>query len=170
MKKNNLSSSIGDINGNVVILIAYIGGYILSMVPYISYFCWVLPFILYLMERKNKLVREHSIQAVCLYIFSILISLMIQFIAVLIVFGGLQNLQNGWGVAVSGIFILRFISQAISVAILIFVIIACAKGWHYEFYSIPIIGKISQKLGNFIDRMTNRKLKEETPNEKEEKE
>jgi len=71
---NNNKSSIFNLNANIIILIAYLGGLIFKWLDTACYFAWAIPLIIYLVESKNEFVKKQSSQATFLFLISSLLS------------------------------------------------------------------------------------------------
>lgn len=66
-------SSLG-LQANVVILIIWFGGFVISLIEPIAMFAFAVPFVILFLEKDSNLVRSHAIQAVSLYIINIILS------------------------------------------------------------------------------------------------
>ena len=56
MKQNK--SSFLNLDANITILIAYLGGLVLKWLETSCYFAWAIPLIIYLIETKNEFVKK----------------------------------------------------------------------------------------------------------------
>ncbi|MDD2469760.1 MAG: DUF4870 domain-containing protein, partial [Bacilli bacterium] len=70
-------SSIADLDANIVAIISYIGGGVLSFVPGLYYFSWAIPLVIYIMEKKSTFVKKHAIQSLSLQIVSSVLMLIL---------------------------------------------------------------------------------------------
>ncbi len=148
MKKvEDHNSSIGNLKANQICLIAYIGGALLSFIPFMRYFAWVVPLVIYFLEKQSNFVRKNAVQATGLYAVTSLVLFVINIVIYEIVFSNLW--YNPYTVLAS----LATIS-AISVVFLLIItaitIITLIKLWKYEEYTIPLIGKLFLKFGKDI--------------------
>ncbi|MBU3090019.1 DUF4870 domain-containing protein [Clostridium gasigenes] len=135
-------SSLG-LDANIVVLIAYLGGIIVSFIPGISFLAFAVPVIIYFVEKDSKFVKFHAMQGVLLtvvgVIFSIIISILVG------IFVGLVLFSSAVG-AVSVLSITSIFALIVPVIMFIFMIIATVKGWNYECYEMPVIGKLASKI------------------------
>lgn len=138
-------SSLG-LDANLVMLIAYLGGAVLSFIPVLRYFSFAVPIVLFFIEKASPYVKFHAAQAIILQvigsIFSILISI------VLAIANGclaVMDLTAVFGlVALVGV--LSVISWVISIVLLVFEIICLVQSWKYECYKLPLVGSLAEKL------------------------
>ncbi len=70
MKKSNKSSL--NISENIVSVIPYLG-VILAYFEVARWFCWVIPLIIFFIERKSVLVKKHSVIAFLVYIIQLVL-------------------------------------------------------------------------------------------------
>ena len=69
-------SSLG-IQANIVILIIWFGGFVISIIEPIAMFAFAVPFVILFLEKDSNLVRSHAIQAVSLYIINIILIILV---------------------------------------------------------------------------------------------
>lgn len=135
--------SLLDLDANIVVLIAYLGGIIVSFIPGISIFSWAVAIIIFFVEKDSKFVRFHAMQAILLTVTGIIMTIII---GILIgIFFGVALLGSGTA-GLSGIALAGFLTLFVKVALIVLMIIAVIKGWSYECYEIPVIGKLATKI------------------------
>jgi uncharacterized membrane protein len=143
-------SKLGDIDAKWMVLISYLGMGILAIIPGASYVAWLVPLIIYLIDKDNKFIAFHAMQALLLGVFVTVINIIILIILLVSAFGiglGAATLNPfaigaGFGAAI----ITGIIAVVIGILALIFAIIAMTKGMKYEIYEIPIVGKLAEKI------------------------
>ena len=138
--KDNKSSILG-IEGNVIVLVGYLGGLFLSWIIGINYFAWLLPLILYIIEKKNEFIKEQMAQATVLYIFVSIIMLIFNLIWIVMFPESYKlglNLENFSGSTLI-VSTMNILSVTIAIIITLIVINTSIKTWYYENYKIPII-------------------------------
>ncbi len=139
-------SSIGDIDANIMALIAYGAAIIVIFIPGIKFIAWLVPIIIYILEKESVFVKFHAMQAFIINIVGIILEIIIS-----IVIGGsfgflfFKPLSYGvWGaIILSGI-----LMGIVSILVTIFEIISMVKAYHYEEYEMPIIGRWTRKVTN----------------------
>lgn len=132
-----------ELDANIVVLISYLGGIVVSFVPGISFLAWAVPVIIYFLEKDSKFVKYHAMQCILLTVVGVIFSIIL---AILIgIFTALVLLSSGVA-AVSLISLTGILTLTIPVIMFIFMIIATVKGWNYECYEMPIIGKYASKI------------------------
>lgn len=169
--KDNKSSILG-IEGNVIVLVGYLGGLFLSWIIGINYFAWLLPLILYIIEKKNEFIKEQMAQATVLYIFVSIIMLIFNLIWIIMFPGSYKlglNLENFSGSTLI-VSTMNILSVTIAIIITLIVINTSMKTWYYENYKIPIIRFFVPKFRSLLSKvMKNSKTnKEKVEEEKQE--
>ncbi|MEL7570443.1 MAG: DUF4870 domain-containing protein [Eubacteriaceae bacterium] len=119
-------SSIGNLDANVVALIAYIGSLILGYIPIIKYVAFLVPIIIFIIEKESKFVKFHAMQSILLCAVSWIISI------ILVIF------------RYSSVIWILFI--IIGLTLLVFYIIGAVKSYKYELYKMPLIGNWAEKI------------------------
>lgn len=169
--KDNKSSILG-IEGNVIVLVGYLGGLFLSWIIGINYFAWLLPLILYIIEKKNEFIKEQMAQATILYIFVSIIILIFNLIWIVMFPESYKlglNLENFSGSTLI-VSTMNILSVTIAIIITLIVINTSMKTWYYENYKIPIIRFFVPKFRSLLFKViTNSKTnKEKVEEEKQE--
>lgn len=169
--KDNKSSILG-IEGNVIVLVGYLGGLFLSWIIGINYFAWLLPLILCIIEKKNEFIKEQMAQATILYIFVSIIILIFNLIWIIMFPESYKlglNLENFSG-SILIVSTMNILSVTITIIITLIVINTSMKTWYYENYKIPIIRFFVPKFRSLLFKViTNSKTnKEKVEEEKQE--
>lgn len=149
-------SSIGEMDANIMAVITYIGGGVLGFIPGLYYFSWVVPLVIYILEKKSKFVKKNALQSLSLQI----VSSVILFILYFIVGGIIKRSYSGNPLSyLSGVYTgLAFIStlaMIVSVIFAVVVIIAMIKAYNYQEYTIPLIGKITKVFEKNLDKIVD---------------
>ena len=138
-------SSIGGLNANVMALICYIVSVVVGWIPVVRYVVWLVPLILFFMEKESKLVKFHAMQSFVLHVVSAILSLLVS-----VVLGGILgvgSLSAATYYAAAGLAgIVGLLTTAISLVILVCAILAMVGAYRYKEPHIPIIGSIAEKL------------------------
>lgn len=149
MKKK---SSIFNLNANIVILIAYLGGLLFKWLHVACYFAWAIPLIIYLIENKNEFVKKQSAQATLLFLISSIISGLVYFL--LIIFAPTET-TDIYNMIVTGsillLGVLSLLSTIVSIAITVFAVVATVKTYNYEDYNIPYLSKYLDKFRSYLE-------------------
>lgn len=155
----NDKSSLSGIDANVIVLIGYLGGLFLSWIISIGYFVWLLPLIIYIIEKKSEFVKEQMAQATVLYITTSIITLIFNLIWI-IMFPESYNIGlnlNNFSGSTLVVSTMNILSVTITVLITLIVIITSMKTWYYENYRIPIIGFFVPGFRNLLDKIISNK-------------
>lgn len=170
--KDNKSSILG-IEGNVIVLVGYLGGLFLSWIIGINYFAWLLPLILYIIEKKNEFIKEQMAQATILYIFVSIIMLIFNLIWIIMFPDSYKlglNLENFSGSTLI-VSTMNILSVTITIIITLIVINTSMKIWYYENYKIPIIRFFAPKFRSLLSKvMKNSKTNKEKAEEEKQEE
>lgn len=167
--KDNKSSIIG-IDANVIVLVGYLGGLFLSWIIGINYFAWLLPLIIYIVEKKSEFIKDQMAQATILYIIVSIIMLIFNLIWIIIFPDSYKlglNLDNFTGSTLI-ISTMNILSVTITIIITFIVIKTSMKIWYYENYKIPVIGLLIPNFRKILDKIINKnKNKFDEENSKE---
>lgn len=142
---NTHKASIGGLNANVMALLAYLISIPLSLIPIVRYMAWLAPLAVFLLEKQSKFVRFHAMQSFLLHLVSAAFSLLLS--AVMIGIFGVGSISATTYYAAAGLAgLIGLFTAAISIAILIFAIIAMVGAYKYKETHIPVIGNIAQRI------------------------
>ena len=135
MSMNNTDKSALGLDGNVAALLGYI--------------IWIVALISVIMEKENKFVRFHAIQAL-LYQASMIVlfvALAILQVIVMIIFGvaaaAAGDAGGSVGLLVSVISLLIWV--VVPLLALVGIILAAVKAYQGQMYRLPIIGNMAAK-------------------------
>lgn len=159
----NKKSSISRIDSNIIVLICYLGALLLSWVDETKYLAWLLPLIVYIIERDSEFVKKHSAQATLLFAFYSFVSIILTGLFMILfpntnVFSA--DLTNFAG-SLLLFSTLSMISMLFLVVVCILAIIAVSKTWNYEEYNIPVIKKFISRFRKWMDKLMESNKKEE---------
>jgi uncharacterized membrane protein len=124
-------SSTG-LDENIAALLTYILG-------------WVSGLIFFLIEKDSKLVRFHAMQSILLSVLALIVCIagwIVTFVLVLI----LAQLADVMG-AVAGL-VATLVWLVIGAALLIAVIMCLVKAYQGQFFKLPVIGNLAEKIVN----------------------
>ena len=157
MTKKSKSTTF-NINANILVLIAYAGGLLLTWIQTACYFAWGIPLIIYLTEEKNKFIKKQSSQATLLFLITSIISIISYLLLILV---SPDNYNNIYSLIVGGNFIiiaaLSVIISAVKIVVTIFTIVAIIKTWHYQDYEIPYLNKILPTFTKYLEIIDGKK-------------
>lgn len=138
-------SSIGGFNANTMSLLCYIASVVVSWIPLVHYVAWLIPIILFFMEKESKLVKFHAMQSFVLHVMSAVLYLLISVIMGTIIGIGAMSSTSYYATAgIAGI--VGILTSGISLVILVCAILAMVGAYRYKEIHIPIIGDIAEKL------------------------
>ena len=157
-------SSLG-MDANLAVVIIYIAMAVVGWIPYLGWFCWLVPIVFYFMEKNSGFVRFHAIMAAGTG----------AVLAVLkIIFDILKNVSapRGWDVLTgSGWALYSFfgtIGWIINLIITLFIVYLLYTAWNYKQVELPLIGPMAAKAAVKLDEfgkksgIINEDKKEET--------
>ena len=137
-------SSIGNIDANVMALIAYGAAIIVIFIPGIKIVAWLAPIVIYILEKESSFVKFHAMQAFLINIVGIIFNTII-----LMIIGGSIGLMFfrtfSYG-ALGTIILSAIITGIVAIVITIFEVISMVKCYQYKEYEIPLIGRLSRKI------------------------
>ena len=134
-----------NLDANIVMLIAYLGGSLLGFIPILCYVSFAVPIVLFFIEKASPYVKFHAAQAITLQIFSAVVSIVFSILSSILT--GCVNMSLSASLVFVGLIgILGVISTIVSLVILVFEIICLVKSWKYECYKLPVFGGLAEKL------------------------
>lgn len=152
------TSSLGGLQANVIVLIIWLAPAILGIfLPNVSYLGLIIPVVFLLIEKESALVRNHAGQALALYLITNAIQIVLGIVVSVLALGGAVVTAatpggSGAGIytvmasaGIGGLFIL-----AVAIFSFVFAIIACVRGWKWENYTLPIVGRFGKWLTKTI--------------------
>lgn len=143
-------SKMGGLDAKFAILIAYFGAAILGFIPVIQYVAWLLPLIIYFIDKDNKFIAFHAIQAFLLEVFVAIISIIYGFVVVAVAAGSVTSaIAFGGAGAIGGIIavtVLSILVVVVAILALILAILAAIKGYRYQIYEIVLVGKWAERI------------------------
>jgi len=141
-------SKIGDMDAKYAVLIVYLGMGILGIA--FGYISFLVPLIIYFIDKENKFIAFHAMQAFLLGVTMTIISIILGIISAIVVANAIAGAAilspYAWGAGVGAVVAIGAIGAVIGVIFFIFAIIALIKGMKYEIYEIPLFGKAAEKI------------------------
>ena len=135
-------SSLGNLDANVLALLAYLAAVVVGWIPGLRYAAWLAPLVLFFLEKNSKFVRFHAMQAFVLQVISSAIAFLIS-----IVLGGIIRavVDNIYSLAIiTGL--TGLVVTLVSIAISVFAILAMVGAYNYKETHIPVVGGIAENL------------------------
>lgn len=135
-------SSLG-MDANIAVLIAYLGGVVVGWIPGIRYVAFLVPLVVFILEKESKFVRFHAMQSFALNILGLVLGLLFTLVTT-IISGSIAYSSPGTALAlISAMGVLGII---VSLGILVLAIIAVVNGFQYKEYHLPVLGNLAVKL------------------------
>ena len=154
IEKNNKSSL--NISENIVAIIPYLG-IILAYFEVTRWFCWVIPLIIFFVEKKSVLVKKHSVIAFLIYVIQLIL-----FGIIYLLFS--SNEVCAWGSCQE---IPRYLTTngnnmiiTISVLISIFNIFSIYKAYKGETLDIPGLNEVLNQLTGNLNTLKGSAVEE----------
>ncbi len=135
-------SSLGNLDANVLALLAYLAAVVVGWIPVLRYGAWLAPLVLFFVEKNSKFVRFHAMQAFVLQVISSAIAFLVS-----VVFGGVIRavVDNIYSLAIiTGL--TGLVVTLVSIAISVFAILAMVGAYNYKETHIPVVGGIAENL------------------------
>lgn len=145
-------SSIGNMDANIMALLAYLIALIMNFIPGAHWFAWLVPLIFFILEKNSMLVKFHAAQAFTLALVGAVIYIILDIISTAVAWGSVGSwLTGGWGF-VGGLWAVAIISTIIGILIAVFEILAMVNAYQYKEYSIPLIGGLAEKFSSKMNK------------------
>jgi uncharacterized membrane protein len=143
-------SKIGGLDAKYMILIAYFGAAVLGFIPGVKYVAWLIPLIIYFVDKENKFIAFHAMQSFLLEVVGFVVSIILAIVTVAAGAGAILGTLSGNMVSIGGgviaVAIVGVIAVIISILILIFAILAAVHGYKYEIYEVKFVGQWASKI------------------------
>lgn len=156
IEKNNKSSL--NISENIVAIIPYLG-IILAYFEVTRWFCWVIPLIIFFVEKKSVLVKKHSVIAFLIYVIQLIL-----FGIIYLLFS--SNEVCAWGSCQE---IPRYLTTngnnmiiTISILISIFNIFSIYKAYKGETLDIPGLNEVLNQLTGNLNTLKGSAVEEKS--------
>jgi uncharacterized membrane protein len=128
MKYEKHKSSLG-LDANIVVLIVWLGGSVISTFKNVSFLAIAVPIVIYFIEKDSKLVRAHALQAIGLFLASLIASIVFILIPLLWLF----------------FWIIPLFDFIVS-------ILAIIKGYNWEEYEVPLIQPVVRGIEKILGK------------------
>ena len=155
IEKNKSSLNI---NENLVSIIPYLG-IILAYFEVTRWFCWIVPMIIFFIEKKSVLVKKHSVIALIVYIIQLIL-----FGIIYLLFS--SNEVCAWGSCQE---IPRYLTTngnnmiiSISVLVSIFNIFSIYKAYKGEIIDIPGLNEILNQITGNLHTLKGNTIEEKS--------
>jgi len=133
-------SSIGNMDANVMALVTYIAAIFVGFIPVLRYGAWLVPLVLYYMEKESDFVKFHAIQSLVLNIAGAVLGFFVSVVVGSIISASITTPYTAYAVfGLTGI--IGLVTTVISIIIFIFAILAMVNAYKYKQYRIPFAGK-----------------------------
>ena len=152
---NNHKSSIFNYDANVLSFLIYLIIMIFNFVPFLNYFIFALPLIIYVIEKKSDFVRGHSLQAFVISFFSSIFSLLCLLVSYIAKPRCNATLSFCFGSSIIHKMFSMFGSIRWMFCGFIFVIclVLALRAYNYESYKLEYVDKIIDKIGKFLNKL-----------------
>ncbi len=142
-------SSIGDMNANIMAFLVYIIAIVISFIPVVTYVSWLVPLIIFLIEKKSSFVKFHAMQSLLLYAVATVISIIFAIITAIITAGALAAAASGnFTGAFGGAVAIGIIALIIGIIFAVLGILSMIFAFQYKQFKIPVIGNIAENAAN----------------------
>jgi len=143
-------SKLGDMDAKYVVLIAYLGSIVLGFIPGVQYVAWLVPLIIFFLDKENKFIAFHAMQSFLLGVVAAVIYIILAIVVGIATIGATAGAYAlnayGFGAGLAVIAVTGVIAVIVAILVLIMLILATVKGYKYEIYEIPLVGKLAEKI------------------------
>jgi len=143
-------SKMGGMDAKYAILIAYLGSIVLGFIPGVQYVAWLVPLIVFFVDKENKFIAFHAMQSFLLGVVAAVVYIIIAIIVAIASFGAVASAaalsSYGFGAGLAVIVITGIVAAIVGIFVLVMLIMATVKGFKYEIYEIPLVGKWAEKI------------------------
>lgn len=129
MKYEKHKSTFG-LDANIAVILVWFGGTLISWIKPIAFLAIAVPFVFYFMEKDSKLVKAHALQAIGLFLATLLVYIISFLIPILL-------LLTLWVVPIFN---------------LVVSILAVMKGYVWEEYQVPLIQPVVKVIEGILGK------------------
>jgi len=143
-------SSLG-LDANILAGLIWVAPFVLALIPVIGWVTWVLPIVIFFIEKDSKLVKFHAATSIVLMIISVIIGIIFGIISLIVffsmAFGSFENIIGSIiGGGYIGLIIFFIVTLLISLAALALLIFLAVMGFTWKQVELPLIGPFAMKL------------------------
>ncbi|MCL2805934.1 MAG: DUF4870 domain-containing protein [Treponema sp.] len=150
-------SSLG-MNANILAMMIYIAPFFISLIPYVGYAAWILPLVIFIVEKKSKFVKFHAMTALIIMIIAAVVGIVLMIIIwSMSPFYSFGFFYYGFGGGIVGL--LMAILLIFSLSLLVLDIFLCIKAYSYKIVGLPIVGRIAANASGITERTTRTRKK-----------
>lgn len=144
-------SSIGGLNANVMALLCYVVSAVISWIPMVHYVAWLVPLVLFFVEKQSRLVKFHAMQSVVLHAIGALLSFLVSVVLGGIIGASMYSVTNFYA-AWNAVWLISIATLLIALIIFICVIYAMVGAYRYKETYVPLVGGLAQTLSKSLDK------------------
>jgi uncharacterized membrane protein len=145
-------SSFFDMGANKLVIIMLIIISVLFWISYVKYFAWIIPILIFLIEKQSKLVKYYAVQTFFICILRAVISLLLSLIGYVISLKDLQGMStdaaNRW---LSAAVLPSEIDIFVGIGFIVLVLYLVIRTSEYARIKLPLIGEIAENISKVYE-------------------
>jgi len=155
-------SSLG-MDANILSGLIYIVPFLFSLIPYVGYVAWVIPIVIFFLEKESKFVKFNAVTDIVISIIAAIVGI----IFAIIIWAATPKIPRdpealfyyymtgGVNANLGLIAFLGAISLIFTLLILALIIFLAIMAFTYKQVELPIIGPLALKLSEKLDGMSS---------------
>ena len=162
-------SSLG-VDANLMAVACYGVAFVFSFIPFVRYFAWLAPLVIFFLEKNSVLVKFHAVQALILNAIGAALSLIVSIVGKIIEKAVVPNFKyydytnpnyysdytkylKAVDSAATVTMIFGLIVWAVAIGIGVLQIISALKAYKYSEYKLPLVGGIANKVSEKLNKV-----------------
>lgn len=142
-------SSIYDLPTNIISALIYIVPAAFAWIPMVGYFAWILPMLVFMIEKKSNFVRFCAAQSFCIGLIRLVFCVVFDSIRNIALstfanYGQYTDFIQTWGEVTAPGHAALAIGNIISIALCVVCIVSAILAYKKDLWRIPIVGKVSE--------------------------
>lgn len=148
---NPHKSSVGGMDANLMAMLTYIASVVVSWIPVVRYLAWLVPLVLFFLEKESKFIKFHAMQSFVLNAVCAVLTFLITVIAGGIVSASAVSVYTAYS-ALGLLGIISFLTMVVCLVITAFAVFAMIRAYQYKEYHIPLAGGLAEKLAGKFEK------------------
>ncbi len=162
-------SSLG-VDANLMAVACYGIAFVFSFIPFVRYFAWLAPLVIFFLEKSSVLVKFHAVQALILNAIGAVLSLIVSIFSTIISKAVVPNFKyydytnpnyyddyskylKSVESAATVTMIFGLILWVVAIGIGVLQIMSALKAYKYSEYKLPIVGGIANKVSEKLNKV-----------------
>lgn len=151
------NSSLG-MNANIAAILVFAASVVVSWIPFVKYFAWLVPIVFFILEKNSGFVRFYAVNCFVLYAIDAIIAVIFAIITGIVTAAytpkNIYDLYTYTSGALAAVGIVSAIALIIGIFFLILAILCIVNAYSYKEWEMPILGGLARKLMPMFEKLS----------------